>query len=102
MNLRNWSMQHTKGLFVGVLSPLLFIPIVIFLLAWAQHYPFSVLWENFLALNVMKSKIVSIAIISNLGWFYLALNREKYGFSMGVILGSIAFLPYVLYVNFAH
>ena len=28
MNLRNWSIEHTKGLIVGILSPLLFVPIV--------------------------------------------------------------------------
>lgn len=100
MNLRNWSIAHTKGLILGLLSPIVFIPIVILLLAWVQNFHFSQLWHKFLTDQMITSKIVSIAIISNLLWFYLSINKDKYGFSMGVIIGTICFLPYVLYVNF--
>jgi hypothetical protein len=100
MNLRNWSIAHTKGLLVGILSPLIFIPIVIFLLAWLQDFHFSRLWYMFETDEFVRSKVVSIAIISNLIWFYLSLNREKYSFGMGVIIGTICYLPYILYVNF--
>lgn len=100
MNLRNWGSAHTKGLIVGILSPLVFIPIVILLLAWAQNFEFSRLWYMFQNDQIVKSKVVSIAIISNLIWFYLSINRDKYSFAMGVIIGTICFLPYILYVNF--
>src|SRR5574343_30994 len=100
MNLRNWSKAHTKGLIVGIISPLVFIPLVIILLGWAQNFDFSRLWSKFTHDQMVRCKMVSLAIISNLIWFYLSLNREKYGFAMGVIIGSICFLPYILYVNF--
>lgn len=100
MNLRNWTKAHTKGLIVGFLSPLIFIPIVIFLLAWMQNFQFDQLWYKFSLERMVRSKVISLAIISNLIWFYMSLNREKYGFAMGVIIGSICFLPYILYVNF--
>lgn len=100
MNLRNWSLAHTKGLLVGIISPLVFIPVVIFLLAWSQDFLFNQLWYKFQSQELVRSKVVSIAIIANLLWFYLSLNREKYGFAMGVIVGTICYLPYILYVNF--
>lgn len=100
MNLRNWGFAHTKGLIVGLLSPMVFIPIVIFLLAWSQDFLFEQLWYKFMHDQTVRSKVVSIAIIANLAWFYLSLNKEKYGFAMGVIMGTICYLPYILYVNF--
>lgn len=100
MNFRNWNRQHTFGLIVGVISPLIFIPVVIFLLSWLDNYMFSQLWYKFLNDPAVRSKIVSLAIISNLIWFYMLLNREKWGWAMGIIVGTIVYLPYILYVNF--
>jgi hypothetical protein len=100
MNLRNWTAAHTKGLILGVISPVVFITIVIFLRCWIQNFQFQQMWHMFTIDSVVRSKIISIAIISNLAWFYGFLNREKYGLAMGVILGTICFLPYIIYVNF--
>lgn len=100
MNLRNWTAAHTKGLVIGLLSPIIFIPIVMFLLAWMQDFHFSQLWHKFEFDQMIRSKIMSIAIISNLLWFYLSINRDKYGLAMGIIIGTICYLPYILYVNF--
>ena len=100
MNLRNWSVSHTKGLIAGLLSPIVFIPIVVSLLSWMQNYQFQQLWYMFMHDSVTRSKFLSIAIISNLVWFYTFLNREKYGLAMGVIVGTMCFLPYIIYVNF--
>jgi hypothetical protein len=100
MNLRNWSKAHTLGLIIGVLSPMLFIPIVILLLSWVENFMFEQLWFKFTSSSPVQAKIVSLAIISNLIWFYLSLNREKWGIAMGVIMGTILYLPYILYVNF--
>jgi len=100
MNLRNWSIAHTKGLILGLLSPLIFIPIVILMLSWVQNFQFQQMWHMFTLDPMTRSKIISIAIISNLAWFYTFLNREKYGIAMGVIVGTIGFLPYIIYVNF--
>jgi hypothetical protein len=100
MNLRNWSNSHTLGLVVGILSPLFFVPLVLFILAWLQDFQFMQLWYKFSHDQMTRSKILSIAIIGNLIWFYFSLNRERFGFAMGVIVATMFYLPYVLYVNF--
>jgi hypothetical protein len=99
MNLRNWTKQHTYGLAIGILSPLLFVPLVIVMLAWSRNYPFEEIWNMFLLSKQTMSKVVSLAIISNLLWFYVFINRNNYGLAMGIILGTIAFLPFIVYVN---
>ncbi len=99
MNLRNWNIEHTKGLILGILSPLIFVPIVIFLIALSRGYSFNEIWDMFLLSKQTSSKVISISIISNLIWFYLFINRNNYGLAMGVIMGTISFLPYIIYVN---
>jgi hypothetical protein len=102
MNLRKWNLAHTKGLLVGLISPFVFIPIVIFIMAWLQNYSFDTIWYKFTNGVVFRGKYLSISCISNLLWFYMSLNREKYNFAMGVILGTICYLPYILYINFSY
>ena len=100
MNFKNWSKQHTYGLLIGILSPIIFIPGVILLLSWVENFLFTQLWYKFLNDPIVRSKIVSIAIISNLIWFYMTLNKDKWGIAMGIIIGTIIYLPYIVYVNF--
>lgn len=99
MNLRNWTLAHTKGLIIGILSPILFVPLVILILAWSRNYSFGEIWDMFMLSRQTMSKVVSLAIISNLLWFYVFINRNNYGLAMGIILGTIAYLPYIIYVN---
>ena len=99
MNLRNWTWEHSKGLILGFLSPLLFVPLVIFLLAWSRNYSFEEIWNMFLLSRQTMSKVISLSIISNLIWFYVFLNRNNYGFAMGIILGTLAYFPFIIYVN---
>ena len=99
MNLRNWTLAHTKGLVIGILSPILFVPLVILILAWSRNYSLSEIWDMFMLSRQTMSKVVSLAIISNLLWFYVFINRNNYGLAMGIILGTIAYLPYIIYVN---
>jgi hypothetical protein len=100
MNLKNWTKSHTYGLIIGIISPLIFIPLVILMLSWIENFQFSQLMSKFMDASIVRSKIISIAIISNLIWFYLSLNREKWGLAMGIIVATMLFLPYILYVNF--
>lgn len=100
MNLKNWSMDHTKGVLLGLLIPLLFIPIVLFFIAWTQDYYFEYLWNKFTLSGPYRIKIMTISIIANLGLFYFFLNRERYNIAMGIILGSICYAPYIIYIKF--
>jgi len=100
MNLRKWTMDHTKGLLIGILTPIIFIPLVILIISWLQNYYFEQLWRKFTFNDQYQIKIITISIISNLIWFYFFLNKERFNIAMGVILGTIAFAPYILYIKF--
>lgn len=94
-----WNIRNTAGLIIGVTSPLLLSPIVVFLVSKLQRYPFTVLWNRFMDESNAQSKIISLAIIFNLIWFYIFLNRERWDLAKGVIIGSALFLPFIVYVT---
>lgn len=100
MNLRNWNIEHTKGFFLGLLTPLVFAPIVLFLVGWTQDYPFSQVWTKFSYAMPYRIKIMTISIIANLIWFYVFLNRERWNMAMGVIVGTLCYAPYIIYIKF--
>ena len=100
MNLRKWSTQHTIGMIIGFLGPFLYIPLVMLIIAKTQHFYFNQLWSSFFFNEVTRGKFISLAIIPNLLWFYIFLNKEKYNLAMGIILGSALYLPYILYITF--
>jgi len=100
MNLRNWSKGHTLGMFLGIITPLIVVPILLLILSWVQNYDYSFLWRKFTYNAPYRVGIITVSIIANLFWFYYFLNRSKWDYGMGIILGSIALAPYILYVKF--
>ncbi len=95
----NWNARTTAGMLIGILSPLICVPLTIWIISLTQHYPFSLFWDRFFVdLNVM-SKFLSLSIIPNLIWFYVFLNKERYDLARGIIVGSALFLPFIIYVN---
>ena len=46
-----------------------------------------------------KDLDTSLALISNLIWFYMFLNREYYDVARGIIFAMLCFIPYMIYVN---
>ena len=88
------------GLMIGVISPLLFLPILIYIMSVSDSYSFSVLWDKLLSNTMDSSKYISLALISNLIWFYFFLNREKYYHTRGIILGMICYAPYMIYIYY--
>ena len=100
MSWKKWTLQHTFGAMIGILTPIAIFPLVLVFLAWMQDYYFEFLWAKFNSNNPYQIKILTISIIANLFWFYFFLNRKKYDHVRGIIIGSIAFAPYVLYVKF--
>jgi hypothetical protein len=99
MNLRNWSKQHSLGVVIGLISPLIFLPLIFFVISQSQGVYMEALWFKFKVFSAVKAKMVSLAIIPNLAWFYLTLNKQKYNLAMGIILGSALYLPYIIYVT---
>ncbi len=100
MSLRNWSKGHTFGMLLGIITPILCVPILLLLLSWLQDYDFNYLCHKFTSNGPYRVKMLTLSIIVNLLWFYYFLNRSKWEYGMGVILGSIAFAPYVIYIKF--
>jgi hypothetical protein len=95
----NWTKENTLGLLIGLLSPLLFLPVVLFVMAQSSGSSFQYFWMQFVYFTEFRSKYISLALISNLIWFYLFLNREKYEYSKGIILGLLCYAPYMIYIN---
>lgn len=90
------------GWIIGMLVPLICVPLVIALLSWADSTrTFNILWDEFAGSTIKQSKIVSLAVIPNLAVFYFFLNRERYDLAKGIIIGSACFLPFILYANFS-
>lgn len=100
MSRLKWSKDHTLGLLIGVISPLVFVPVVILIIGWMQDYDFSRLWDKFSFNYQYQIRIITISIISNLIWFYMFLNRERYNVARGIIIGAIAYAPYIVYIKF--
>lgn len=103
MNLRYWSKQHTYGLLIGIVTVFLASPIVEIIYPWIDNssfLKFDYYWDMFFTNDIFRCKILSISVIANLTWFYWSLNRRKYNFTTGIILGSMAFIPYIVYIQF--
>lgn len=94
-----WNSRVTAGMIIGVLSPIVMVPVTMMLIAWAQNFYFSLLWSKFFIDLAIMSKFISLSIIPNLVWFYIFLNKERYDLARGIIIGSALFLPFILYVN---
>jgi hypothetical protein len=91
--------EHVLGFLVGVLSPILFLPIIVFILAQSRHTEFSYLWNQLLNSVEYLSRYLSLGLIPNLLWFYLFLNKEKYAYTRGIIFGMLIYAPFMVYVN---
>jgi hypothetical protein len=95
----NWNRENTFGMLIGIFSPIFFLPIVFFILAFASGSSFEYFFSKFVDSSEFRSKYLSLALISNLIWFYLFLNREKYEYTKGIILGLLCYAPYMVYIN---
>ena len=91
--------EHVIGYFIGILTPFVFLPLIVFVLAQANHTTFSYLWNQLVHSTEFQSRYLSLGLIPNLAWFYLFLNREKYAFTRGIIFGMLTFAPFMIYVN---
>lgn len=94
-----WNSKRTVGLIIGVVSPFVVVPLIILLISWSQNFYFNVLWHKFTSNMIAQSRFISLAIIPNLLWFYLFLNKERYDIARGIIIGSALFIPFIVYVN---
>ena len=96
----NFNRQLLIGLVIGLLSPMVILPILLYFMSVYDGYEFSVLWNQFMDNSMNSSKYLSLALIGNLFWFYLFLNKEKYHHTRGIILGLICYAPYMIYIYY--
>ena len=97
---RKFTRQHLLGIVLGIVTPLLLVPFVLLILSWLQDYYYEVVWNKFVYNSHYQIRIITISAIANLFWFYYFLNRKRYAAGWGVIMGSAALAPYVIYVKF--
>lgn len=96
----NLNSQFFIGLLIGIASPLVVLPIMLYFMSVYDGYSFSTLWNQFMANNMNSSKYLSLALIGNLFWFYLFLNKEKYYHTRGIIMGMLLYAPYMVYIYY--
>lgn len=95
-----FSKQTFLGLLIGLIAPWLCLPLVWFLLSLGHETSVEYEYLQFKLFDYSRSRHLSLALISNLLWFYLFLNREKYLISRGMILAMLLYAPYMIYVYF--
>jgi len=100
MKLRRWTTQHSLGLLLGIVTPIIIAPLVLLIIALFQDYYYSQLWHKFTLNRPYQIKIITLSIIANLLWFYIFLNKGKYNISKGIIIATLLFTPYVIYIKF--
>ena len=93
MNLRNWSRQHTFGLLLGIITTIVFVPVIKLVFELTGNHQAWFLAD-------IKSKLISLASIANLGWFHLFMKEKKFDLGMGVILATFINLFVILYLKF--
>ncbi|MEI8116770.1 MAG: hypothetical protein WCH03_04470 [Flavobacteriia bacterium] len=91
--------EHILGFLIGVLSPIIFLPIIVFILSQSRQTEFSYLWSQVNDSVEYLSRYLSLGLIPNLLWFYLFLNKEKYAYTRGIIFGMLIYAPFMVYVN---
>ena len=96
----NFNKELLIGTLIGILTPILFLPVLIFFISLSKGIDFEVIWSQISNNNMNTSKYLSLAMIVNLLWFYYFLNREQYHLTRGIILGMICFAPYMVYIYF--
>lgn len=99
---QNLNKSFFTGLAIGALSPLLCLPIIVFILSQSYGQSFQYLWHQTLSYPDFLSRYLSLGLIGNLAWFYYFLNREKYFHTRGIVFGMLLYAPFMVYVNFEH
>lgn len=96
----NFNKQLLYGTLLGVITPILFLPLLVYFLSLSKGMDFDVVWSQISTNNMNTSKYLSLSMIVNLIWFYYFLNKEQYHLTRGIILGMICFAPYMVYIYF--
>ena len=94
----NWNVRNTAGLIIGLLTPVICIPLIIWISSLAYNFMFTQLWYKLMHSRSSQSTFLSLSCIPNLLWFYFFINRERYDLAKGIIVGTATFIPYIVYL----
>ncbi len=97
--MKKLTKESVFGFIISVLTPIVFLPIIVFVLSQSNRTEFSYLWQQVVDSAEYQSRYLSLGLIPNLAWFYLFLNREKYAHTRGIIFGMLLYAPFMVYVN---
>lgn len=101
MNFKNWSIDHTKGLIVGILTIIVCIFIVLWIFSMQTGESYAHLFQRFTFRNDYTAKVISLAAIGNLPWFhFVSLRQGKWAFGQGIILATVLDLIVMIVYKF--
>jgi len=86
------------GLVLGLLGP--FLGFVTFYLITSTHQPFDAFVQMILNRSETHSGIISVSLLFNLVFFYLALRQEWYLTVRGVIMATFIYAPFVVLLKY--
>jgi len=97
--MKKLTKEHVFGFLIGVLTPIVFLPIIVFVLSQSNRTEFSYLWHQVVDSAEYQSRYLSLGLIPNLAWFYVFLNVENNAYTRGIIFGMLLYAPFMVYVN---
>jgi hypothetical protein len=92
--------KHYFGFLIGVLLPIISIPVILGLWTVLANFYWSQVWSQFSMGGDSQAKFMSLSLFSNLLVFYAFINRDNYEIGRGIIFGTMAYAPYFIYVYY--
>ena len=100
MNKKSKFNKRWVGGIIGVIGPVIGLFIVFTFYNLFENLSFNRLWYEFMSTPDQKSRFISLAVIVNLPLFYLFLKKNFNSSAMGVVLGTMVYIPIILYLKF--
>lgn len=92
MKLKYCTKNHLYGLILGVVTIIVFVPIIL-----KAYDMFSVHQSWFL--YRVKSKVISLASIANLGWFHYFIKKKKMELATGILIATFVSFFVIVYLK---
>lgn len=86
------------GLVAGLIGP--WIGAFLFYIIMFNHKPISAFTQMIINTSSTHSALLSVSLVFNLAFFFLALQRDMYHAARGVILAVFLYAPFVVYFKY--
>lgn len=97
----NINLNHRiPGFIFGIIAPAIGFWGVVLYFDMVENVGFERLWDLFKTNHNKQSAIVSLSLIFNLVVFYAFLRLDMNRTAMGVVLGTMIYIPVVIYLKF--